>query len=51
MYSTAFHKELLKLLNRHTLEKESRTPDYIIAAYLMDCLAVYDERAAGHGED
>tara|TARA_R110002020_G_scaffold9539_2_gene37436 strand:- start:4337 stop:4546 length:210 start_codon:yes stop_codon:yes gene_type:complete len=31
----AFKKELTELINKHSLENNSGTPDYIIADYLM----------------
>ena len=33
-----FEKELAALINRHSLENESDTPDFILAAYLVGCL-------------
>lgn len=35
---TAFEKELQTLINRHSKENESDTPDFILANYLKDCL-------------
>ncbi len=35
---TEFEKELEKLLNYHSLENGSNTPDFILAAYLRGCL-------------
>lgn len=37
-----FKKELTELLNRHCKENESDTPDFLLADYLVDCLAVFD---------
>lgn len=37
-----FVKELTALINKHSLEKRSNTPDFILAQYLVDCLAVFD---------
>ena len=36
-------KDLASLLNRHSLENKSGTPDYILARYLMGCLKTWDE--------
>lgn len=33
-----FAKELEELINRHSLENESNTPDFILANYMMNCL-------------
>ena len=41
------------VLNRYSAENGSNTPDYILADYLLACLAAYDaavtKRAAWHG--
>lgn len=37
----SFIKELETLLNRHSLENQSNTPDFILAKYLKGCLDVY----------
>ena len=37
-----FEKELTELLNRHSAENGSDTPDFILAVYLMDCLLAYN---------
>jgi len=37
-----FRKELISLINRHSLENGSNTPDFILADYLMDCLKVFN---------
>ena len=31
-------QELADLLNRHSVENESNTPDFILAEFLTDCL-------------
>lgn len=58
---TAFHKDLTAVLNQHSREIGSNTPDFILADYLMGCLESYDsavirreqwygiESAAGEG--
>jgi len=40
---TQFQKELLSLLNRHSQENESDTPDFILAEYLIGSLKVFNE--------
>lgn len=45
--------ELSDLLNRHSMESASGTPDYILAKYLTDCLLAWNrsmqEREAWYG--
>ncbi len=38
----SFKKELIDLLNSHSLENGSHTPDWILAEYLTDCLKAFD---------
>lgn len=38
-----FEKELADLINRHSLENGSNTPDFILAKYLRKCLETYNE--------
>ena len=33
-----FEKELEHLINKHSLENDSNTPDFILAHYLVECL-------------
>lgn len=33
-----FEKELAALINRHSIENETDTPDFILARYINDCL-------------
>jgi len=37
-----FESELVKLINRFSIENESDTPDYILAIYLLNCLKAYN---------
>ena len=37
-----FKKELTELINKHSLENESNTPDWILAQYLDRCLGAYE---------
>jgi hypothetical protein len=39
---SSFEKELEGLINRHSQENGSNTPDFILAAYLSDCLATWN---------
>lgn len=45
-----FRKELAALINKHSKENGSNTPDWILAEYLSDCLAAFD-RAIQHRKD
>lgn len=45
-----FAAELENLLNRHSKENESGTPDYILAAYLTGCLDVYNKTIKARSE-
>lgn len=36
-----FYEELTCLLNRHSCEQASDTPDYVVAQYLSACLTAY----------
>ncbi len=50
-----FEKELTTLLNKHNRENASDTPDYILAMFLINCLAAWNEatqqRETFHGRD
>jgi hypothetical protein len=35
--------ELEELLNRHSAENESNTPDFLLARYLMSCLEAFNK--------
>lgn len=37
-----FRKELEHLINRHSLENGSNTPDFVLANFLCNCLAAFD---------
>ena len=37
-----FQSELIALINRHSKEKESNTPDYVLAKYLCGCLDAFN---------
>lgn len=44
-----FRKELERLINAHSRENGSDTPDFILAEYLLSCLEAFD-RATRHRE-
>lgn len=37
-----FRKEIESLINRHSMENGSDTPDFILADYLVACLTAFD---------
>jgi hypothetical protein len=37
-----FTKELETLINKHSLENESNTPDWILAQYIRNCLNAWN---------
>jgi hypothetical protein len=39
----AFQKELAILINRHSVESASLTPDFLLASYMKDCLATWNK--------
>ena len=50
---TSFSEELQILLNKHSIENGSNTPDFILALYLTECLKAFDKtmirRSAWYG--
>ena len=38
-----FKEELEILINKHSMENDSNTPDWVLAHYLMGCLEVFNE--------
>ena len=38
-----FRKELEQVINRHSRENGSNTPDFILAVYLVSCLRAFDD--------
>ena len=42
-----FKKELTELLNRHSKENGSNTPDYVLADYLIKQLQLFDDHKNG----
>lgn len=49
----ALADEFAAVLNRHSAENESDTPDFVLSLYLVGCLEAYEEatrqREAWHG--
>src|SRR5258706_10671181 len=41
--SEPFMKEIKSLINKHCLENESDTPDFILAKYIKDCLNAFND--------
>jgi len=39
----AFGVELIRLINKHSKENGSNTPDFILSQYLSGCLEVFDK--------
>jgi hypothetical protein len=39
-------QELAEVINRHSMENPSGTPDFILAEYLLDCLGSWNRAAA-----
>lgn len=50
-----FEQELASLLNRASMETTSNTPDFILAQYLLGCLATFNtavqQRETWYGRD
>lgn len=44
--TSPLEQEIMKALNRHSAEAPSNTPDYILAAYLTDCLKAFNRAMA-----
>ncbi len=40
-----FEKELEELINCHSMENASNTPDFILAEYMQDCLNSFNKAA------
>lgn len=53
--SQSFESELSDLINKHSQENASNTPDYIMAQYLASCLLAYNtavqQRETWYGRD
>ena len=40
---SAFRKELEQLINKHSIENTSNTPDFILANYIVSCLDLFEQ--------
>ena len=38
----SFHEELIALINKHSKEAISNTPDFVLAGLMQDCLGAYE---------
>ena len=51
----SFKQELSDLINRHSKESDSNTPDFILAGYMNDCLRAFvvatQQRETWYGRD
>jgi hypothetical protein len=50
MSRESFKQELETLINRHSLENESDTPDYILAQYTLACLDAFTKATRARDE-
>lgn len=54
-HRSEFEADLSALVNKHSLENSSGTPDFILATYIKQCLDAYNAavcaREAWHGRD
>jgi hypothetical protein len=42
-----FEQDLEQLINKHSVENTSNTPDFVLAAYISGCLAAFAEATKG----
>ena len=47
---TEFEREIEQTINRHSKENGSDTPDFILAAYLNDCLLAFNRAVTWRGK-
>lgn len=47
--TTEFRQKLSEVINQHSMESGSNTPDFILAQYLTDCLAAFDRAMVCRG--
>jgi hypothetical protein len=45
-----FQQDLAQVINRHSRENESGTPDFILAAYLEGCLEMFENATRGRAD-
>jgi surfactin synthase thioesterase subunit len=52
---SAFENDLTCLINKHSRENDSNTPDYILAGYIQGCLLAFNtavqQREQWYGRD
>ena len=52
---TEFEKDLMQVINKHSQENGSGTPDFVLAVFLRGCLDTYNlalkERETWYGRD
>lgn len=55
MDNNTFQDELIFLINKHSKENDSNTPDYILAGYIQWCLVAFNtavqQREQWYGRD
>ena len=50
MDRAGFRKDLEHLINKHSMENESNTPDFILADFMMECLDAYNKYVIARGK-
>ena len=48
--AATLQQELVAVLNRHSAENGSNTPDFILAQFLLGCLAAFDGATLRRGD-
>lgn len=43
LHESMLYESIVKLLNRHSAENESNTPDWILAQFLLGCLRAFNQ--------
>mgnify|MGYP001605070888 CR=1 FL=1 len=55
MSDSVFEKEIERVINSYSKENNSNTPDFILAQYLLNCLAIFNtaiqQRENWYGRD
>lgn len=46
----AFINDLAGVINKHSMENESNTPDYVLAEYLYNCMISYKTAIMGRND-
>jgi hypothetical protein len=50
MADTSFEVELEQLINKHSVENQSNTPDHILATYILECLQAFNRATMSREE-